>query len=123
MQNAVAELTDADFSNLATYFASQTPVKPQVNPLKTPEQLAEKCNRCHAAAEDNTELPVPQIAGQSEAYLLKSLHDYKTKAREHSTMFAMLDVLSNWEIAQLAGYYARLTPSDMNSGDTNSGEK
>ncbi|KPJ91350.1 MAG: hypothetical protein AMJ55_11975 [Gammaproteobacteria bacterium SG8_15] len=61
MQNAVAELTDTDFNNLATYFATQTPVKPQVNPLKTPEQLVEKCDRCHAAPEENQELVVPRI--------------------------------------------------------------
>jgi cytochrome c553 len=123
MLSAVAELTDADFNNLATYFATQTPVKPQVNLLKTPEQLAEKCNRCHAAPEENPELVVPRIAGQSEAYLLKALSDYKTQARDNSTMYAMLEVLSNWEISQLAGYYARLTPSDLNSENLNSGEK
>jgi cytochrome c553 len=122
MQNAVVELSDADFNHLATYFATQTPVKPEVNPLKTPQELAEKCNRCHSEPQDSTELPVPRIAGQSEAYLLKSLHDYKTKAREHSTMFAMLDVLSNWEIAQLAGYYARLNSGDLNSGNPSSGD-
>ncbi|HEY5601643.1 MAG TPA: c-type cytochrome [Gammaproteobacteria bacterium] len=113
MQNAVAGLSDQDFTNLASYFAAQTPVKPPVSPLQTPLQLAEKCNRCHGVTLDNPEMPVPRIAGQSEAYLLKTLYDYKTKARDNSAMFAMLDVLSNWEIAQLAGYYARLN-SDGN---------
>ncbi|WP_455206479.1 c-type cytochrome [Kaarinaea lacus] len=112
MQNAVAELNKAAFENLATYFATQTPAKPQVNPLKTPQELAEKCNRCHGKPEDNKELSIPRIAGQSEAYLLKALNDYKTKARDNSTMFAMLDVLSNWEITQLAGYFARLNSSE-----------
>ncbi|WP_455220247.1 c-type cytochrome [Kaarinaea lacus] len=116
MQNAVAELSNTDFSNLAAYFAAQTPVKPEVNPLKTPEQLAEKCNRCHAVPEENKDLVVPRIFGQSEAYLLKALNDYKTQVRDNSTMFAMLDVLSNWEISQLASYYARLNSGDLNSG-------
>jgi len=115
MQNAVAELSEADFSNLASYFAMQTPVKPELNPLKTPEQLSEKCNHCHAAPMENEKLAVPFIFGQSEAYLVKALNDYKTKARDNSTMFAMLDVLSNWEIAQLAKYYARLNAGDLNS--------
>ena len=112
MQNAVAELSKTDFNNLATYFATQTPVKPEVNPLQTAEQLAEKCNRCHKTPETNPKLPVPRIAGQSEAYLLKSINDYKTKARDQSTMFAMLDVLTNWEVAQIASYYARLNSSE-----------
>jgi len=115
MQNAVAELSKADFSNLASYFASQTPAKPELNPLKTPEQLSEKCNHCHAAPVENDKLLVPYIFGQSEAYLLKALRDYKTQARDNSTMFAMLDVLSNWEISQLARYYARLNAGDLNS--------
>ena len=112
MQNAVAELSKTDFSNLSTYFASQTPVKPEVNPLQTAQQLAEKCDRCHKTPEPNPKLPVPRIAGQSEAYLLKSINDYKTKARDQSTMYAMLDVLTNWEVAQIANYYARLNSSE-----------
>ncbi|WP_455200424.1 c-type cytochrome [Kaarinaea lacus] len=112
MQNAVAELSKDNFNNLATYFASQTPVKPEVNPLQTAQQLAEKCDRCHKTPEQNPKLPTPRIAGQSEAYLLKAINDYKTKARDQSTMFAMLDVLTNWEIAQIANYYARLNSSE-----------
>jgi len=112
MQNAVAELSKSDFSNLATYFASQTPVKPEINPLQTTQQLAEKCDRCHKTPEPNPDLPVPRIAGQSEAYLLKSINDYKTKARDQSAMFAMLDVLTSWEVSQIANYYARLNSSE-----------
>lgn len=112
MQNAVAELSKSDFNNLATYFASQTPVKPEVNPLQTAQQLAEKCDRCHKVPEPNPKLPTPRIAGQSEAYLLKAINDYKTKARDQSTMFAMLDVLTSWEVAQIANYYARLKSSE-----------
>ena len=112
MQNAVAELSKSDMSNLATYFASQTPVKPEISPLQTAQQLAVKCDRCHKTPEPNLKLPVPRIAGQSEAYLLKSINDYKTKARDQSTMFAMLDVLTSWEVSQIAHYYARLNSSE-----------
>ena len=112
MQKAVAELSKSDFSNLATYFASQAPAKPEVNPLQTAQQLAEKCDRCHKTPEPNPRLPVPRIAGQSEAYLLKAINDYKIKARDQTAMFAMLDVLTSWEVAQIAHYYARLNSSE-----------
>ncbi|MCI0505122.1 MAG: c-type cytochrome [Gammaproteobacteria bacterium] len=108
MQNAIAALSSQDFKNLAAYFAAQTPVKSEVTPLQTPQQLAEKCNRCHGLNQNKPEIAAPRIAGQSEAYLRKALNDYKTKARDNTTMFAMLDVLSNWEISRLAAYYARL---------------
>ena len=112
MQNAVAELSKSDMSNLATYFATQTPVKPEMSPLQTAQQLAEKCDRCHITPEPNPKLPVPRIAGQSEGYLLKAINDYKTKARDQSTMFAMLDTLTSWEVSQIARYYARLKSSE-----------
>ena len=108
MQNAVNELSKSDFNNLATYFAQQQPAKPDVQPLQTAEQLSEKCNRCHYVQNPTIEQSAPRIAGQSEAYLLKALYEYKTQTREQSTMFAMLDVLNDWEIRDLARYYARL---------------
>jgi cytochrome c553 len=108
MQNATAGLSNQNFKDLAAYFAAQTPAQPEVTPLQTPQQLAEKCNRCHGLTQDKPEIAAPRIAGQSEAYLLKALNDYKTKARDNTAMFAMLDVLSNWEISRLAAYYARL---------------
>ena len=113
MQKAVTELSKSDFTNLASYFAVQTPAKPEINLPQPPEQLAEKCNRCHLVQESRTEATGPRIAGQSEAYLLKAINDFKTKVRDQSTMFAMLDVLGDWEISRLANYYARLSYNDQ----------
>ncbi|MGD8558340.1 MAG: c-type cytochrome [Gammaproteobacteria bacterium] len=108
MQSAVEGLSKSDFQNLATYFAQQQPVKPDVQPLQNAEQLAHKCNRCHEVQEPGVEQIAPRIAGQSEPYLRDALYEYKNKTREQSTMFAMLDVLTDWEIRDLARYYARL---------------
>jgi len=108
MKNAVAEIKKSDFTHLASYFAAQTPVKPEIKMLQTPEQLAEKCNRCHMVQQPGSKATGPRIAGQSEAYLLKAINDFKTKKRDQDIMFAMLDVLGDWEISQLANYYARL---------------
>ncbi|MGD8568832.1 MAG: c-type cytochrome [Gammaproteobacteria bacterium] len=112
MKNALSEVDKAAFKHLATYFARQQPVKPDVPPLQTAEQLSIKCNRCHAIENPEINQIAPRIAGQSEPYLLKALYEYKSKIREQSTMFAMLDVLNDWEIRNLARYYARLNSAD-----------
>lgn len=112
MKNAVSDIDKAAFKHLATYFARQQPAKPDVQPLQTAEQLSIKCNRCHDVENPDMEPIVPRIIGQSEPYLLKALYEYKLKSREQSTMFAMLDVLNDWEISNLAHYYARLKSAD-----------
>lgn len=113
MQNAVKGLSKTKIKLLAGFFARQQAVKPDVRALQSARQLSEKCNRCHDVKAPNLEQPVaPRISGQSEPYLLKALNEYKTRSRDQSTMFAMLEVLNDWEIRDLARYYARLNSTD-----------
>jgi len=113
MKNATAKLSKQDIINLATFYARQKPATPTFKPLVSPQQWIQKCFRCHVKQQSGVEATGPRINGQSEAYLYKALHDYQNESRNHSTMFAMADLLSDWEISRLARYLASLQ-SDSN---------
>lgn len=107
MLSAVKELKADELNHLVTYFAAQTPVKPEIKLPAAPTVLAEQCNRCHGANGHSTEPTKPRLNGQVEAYLAHALRGYKNGARDNTMMHAMSDVLSDMEIDALAAYYAR----------------
>jgi cytochrome c553 len=50
----------------------------------------------------------PDLAGQSEIYLVKSLRDYRTGAREDDMMSIVAAPLKDQDIADLAAYFAAI---------------
>lgn len=67
------------------------------------------CAACHSA-DGNSAIPMnPKLAGQSEAYLLKQLKEFKSKKRENATMYGMVAGLSEQDMEDLAAYYASHT--------------
>jgi cytochrome c553 len=68
----------------------------------------EACAGCHGNAGVSAGLPGPTLAGQSEAYLIETLKDYKTGKRNNAMMKAMVASVSDGDIADIAGYYAGL---------------
>lgn len=69
------------------------------------------CEGCHDAQEGyKTDFPevyrVPMLNGQSAAYLVQSLKDYRSGARRNPTMKAVANVLTTQQIADLSAYYA-----------------
>jgi cytochrome c553 len=107
MANAVKELSKEQISDVSAYYAGQTPVKPEgiVMPLP-PEELAQKCNRCHGENGFSEDPAKPRLAGQIQAYLEKALHDYHDGNRESTTMHAMAAVLRLSEIKAITAYYS-----------------
>jgi len=64
------------------------------------------CAGCHGN-DGNSSIPLnPKIAGQSEAYLLKQLQEFKSKKRDNATMYGMVAGLSDQDMQDLAAYYA-----------------
>lgn len=107
MANAVKELSKEQIRDVASYYAGQTPVKPQGVELPVPpEELSQKCNRCHGENGYSEDPDKPRLAGQIQAYLEKALHDYHNGARESTTMHAMAAVLSLAEIKAITAYYS-----------------
>jgi cytochrome c553 len=66
---------------------------------------AVQCATCHGADGMATLPDAPNLAGQSEIYLLKALHDYKSGARKNEMMKLMVAPLSDTDLEDLAAYY------------------
>jgi cytochrome c553 len=75
---------------------------------KVGRQKALQCQACHGL-DGLAKIPdAPHLAGQVEAYLVKSLTDYKTGARKHEMMTLVMQNLNPQDIEDLAAYYAAI---------------
>ncbi len=78
------------------------------------------CAACHGA-DGNSMIPAnPKLAGQSEAYLLKQLKDFKAAAnggvgRKSAVMGGMVMALSEQDMADIYAYFAG---QEMSAGST-----
>ena len=71
-------------------------------------QKAIQCQTCHGL-DGLAKIPLaPNLAGQPEDYLIKSLTDYKIGARKNEMMSVVAPGLSEADIANLAAYYASI---------------
>ena len=91
--------------------AAQTPPAPG-DPNKGAQKVA-MCQGCHGIVGWRTAFPevyrVPKLSGQSPAYIIAALKEYKSGDRGHPTMRAIAASLSDDDMANLAAYFA-LTP-------------
>jgi cytochrome c553 len=75
------------------------------------QRKALQCQTCHGL-DGLSKLPeAPNLAGQPEPYLIKSLNDYRSGARQHDMMTIVVKPLSDQDIADLAAYYAAIEVS------------
>jgi cytochrome c553 len=76
--------------------------------VKAGRQKALQCQTCHGL-DGEAKLPeAPNLAGQSEVYLIKSMQDYRTGARKNDMMSLVAPELKDQDIADLAAYYAAI---------------
>lgn len=91
---------------LATAAQAQGEVKGDAERAKT---KISHCIGCHGIPDYRTAYPevyrVPMIAGQNPQYLLKALEEYKSGARNHPSMRAIVRSLSDQDMADVAVYY------------------
>ena len=73
------------------------------------EYLAGECAACHSATVA-TGSNVPVIQGASADYLVRALLEYRSGARENTTMMNVTGALGDEEIAVLAHYLATQKP-------------
>ena len=108
MREVAKKLSDQDLTDLAAYFAGQTPQQVVTYLPDNPQQLVqERCSRCHGERGYSTKPGVPRLAGQIESYIVLAMKEYQEGIRKDSTMVAMADVLSLLEIKAMAAYYAK----------------
>jgi cytochrome c553 len=119
MQPIVEEMTNEDIRNLGAYFAALPPFtaapddNPDLSAKGNQAAAGRRCASCHGDNFAGTKA-VARIAGQREDYLAKTLHDYKSGARNGGPQGVMSDVaypLSDEEITALAHYLAHFAPS------------
>jgi cytochrome c553 len=76
--------------------------------VKAGRQKALQCQTCHGL-DGQAKLPeAPNLAGQSEIYLAKTLKDYRGGARQNEMMSLVARNLKDADIADLAAYYAAI---------------
>ncbi len=78
--------------------------------------LVYTCAGCHGVPGYQNVYPtyhVPRIAGQNEQYIIDALHEYQKGNREHPTMNAQAESLSDQDIADIAAYLSSLKPSNQ----------
>lgn len=70
-----------------------------------------QCQGCHGIADWKTAFPevyrVPKLGGQKPGYIVAALKAYKSGERDFPTMRAMVDPLSDADMADIAAYYAQ----------------
>jgi cytochrome c553 len=75
---------------------------------KAGRQKALQCQTCHGL-DGMAKLPeAPNLAGQSQVYLIKALKDFRSGARKNDMMFLVIANLKDADIADLAAYYAAI---------------
>ena len=107
MGGLATSLDEAAIKNLAAYYAALEPQPVNVSKPLSPDEWAQKCDRCHGTNGNSTQPNIPALAGQRMDYLETVLHDYQTRARRNSEMAAMADILTEDDIKGLAAHYSR----------------
>lgn len=75
----------------------------------TGKEKAYTCLGCHGVKHYVNTYPtyhVPRIAGQHEAYLVAALQAYRAQTRQHPTMQANANLLTDQDIADIAAWFA-----------------
>ena len=68
------------------------------------------CAACHGADGIGIADIYPNLAGQKEAYILSQLKAFRDGQRKNAMMSPMVKGLSDDDLANLAAYYASLSP-------------
>lgn len=72
---------------------------------------SQTCLGCHGIADYTNVYPsyrVPKLAGQSAAYIVHALEEYKSGARSHKTMHAQASSLTQQQMEDIAAYFSSL---------------
>ena len=71
-------------------------------------QKALMCQTCHGL-DGKAKIPeAPNLAGQSEVYLIKALKDYRSGERKNDMMSLVAPALKDKDIEDLAAYYSAI---------------
>jgi cytochrome c553 len=117
MKTLLSALSDADFSNIALYYALQKPARartPAAGDQASGKSAAAACAGCHGEQGVSANAANPSIAGQDAQYIATALQAYKEGARSDETMKALASPLDEGTIKNLAAFYANQQPQPPN---------
>jgi cytochrome c553 len=100
------KLDDVAMNSLSAYYAGLDPKPVNIRRPLSPDEWAEKCDRCHGLNGNSTRPEVPALAAQRLDYLEAALSAYQSGARKSSEMTAMSSILTPDDIEGLAAHYA-----------------
>ncbi len=106
MRRYVVDLTERDIEHIAAFYSVQES-KPAEKGKGFVQDLAEKCDRCHAPELENASLSVPKIRGQDRDYLIMALRAYRDDRRASSLMHKMSVPYSDSIIESISSLYSR----------------
>jgi cytochrome c553 len=92
--------------SVAVALASQTALA--AGDIKAGRTKAAQCAACHGIDGISKMPDAPNLAGQTEEYLVKALNDFRSGARQNEQMSVMAKTLSDADVANLAAYYNSL---------------
>jgi cytochrome c553 len=101
------KLDDVAMSALSAYYAGLDPKPVNIPRPLSPDEWAEKCDRCHGLNGNSARPDAPALAAQRMDYLEAALSAYQSGARKSPEMTAMSSILSPDDITGLAAHYAR----------------
>jgi cytochrome c553 len=104
------KLDDGEMKNFAAYFAGLDPKPVNIAKPLSPDEWAEKCDRCHGVNGNSARPEVPALAAQRSDYLETVLRAYQSGARKSPQMAAMSSILTEDDIKGIAAHYAYQKP-------------
>jgi cytochrome c553 len=117
MKSMLAAVPDAEYGNIALYFALQKPARastPAAGNAAAGKDAAAACAGCHGDKGVSGNPAIPSLAGQDAQYVASALHEYKSGARSEETMKGVAASLDDAAIKNVAAYYAGLQPQRPN---------
>ena len=110
MSPKAKKLDDAEMKNLAAYYAGLDPKPVNIPKPLSPDEWAEKCDRCHGVNGNSARPEVPALAAQRQDYLESALREYQSGVRKSPEMAAMSSILTADDVSGIAAHYAHQKP-------------
>ena len=86
--------------------AAEAQAVPKPDLAKGQDKATQVCAACHTSDGTRGSPANPIIAGQHADYLVKQLHEFKSKKRPSAMMGGMVETLSDDDMRNLAAFYA-----------------
>ena len=111
MHSQTESLSEQDMADVAAFLAGKPLAAGGGKPPGALPQAAQLCVSCHGQDGIAVAPIYPSLAGQHEDYLVRALNEYKHGGRKNPVMKGFAANLKDEDIAQIAAYFASLSPS------------